>query len=152
MVLYNCISNLWQCHLYEHFVKQKYSSHLGTTIFSHDGMKKFYRVTKKSNNSYYNLTLSYTDSVKNIKDIVRLSDHCHQTLWFNCKSSKITHFASWTDFEGIHHKYFSSKQANICHCAKNHSCSKIGESKTKCNCDHASLIERHDEIQITEKV
>ena len=115
-------------------------------------MKKFHNITKCANTKCYNLTLTYTDPLKSIQDIIRKSDICFQTLWINCKSSKITNFASWSDFDGHHHKYFSSKKANVCECAKKKSCSKIGESRTKCNCDHSSLIERHDEIQITEKV
>ena len=124
----------------------------GTSIFSHNHENQFTNVTKCSSTSCFNLSLTYSDPIETIKKVVKESDHCFQTLWFGCQSSKITQFASWTDFNGNHHEYFSSNQNNICECAKNGSCSVIGQSKTECNCDHASPIERQDEIQIHDKV
>ena len=81
-------------------------------------MKKFHNITKCANTNCYNLTLTYTDPLNSIQYIIRKSDFCYQTLWFNCKSSKITNFASWSDFDGHHYKYFSSNKTNVCECAK----------------------------------
>ena len=119
----------------------------------HDHDDEVKNITYCIEKNCFNLTLNYNVDMDHIASLIEISDKCSQTITFTCYISKFSQFASWTDRNGNYHQFFTNSSINICECKKDDSCFKIQDIvEPNCNCDHSDVVQRQDEIKITNKV
>lgn len=119
----------------------------GETIVEHD-RPGFVDITP----STFNLSIEYKASMDHIKTLIQTSKECSQSIDFKCILSEITNFASWIDAQGIHKKFFTNPDRNICDCSLNSTCfSQNNLKETFCSCDYKDVNEHNDTITIRDK-
>lgn len=124
----------------------------GATIIHHDKPSK-YDITPCDGDKCFTIDVNYNDvTLRNIKDLLSVSEHCYQEITFDCVLAELTDYATWTGADGNHHEYFTNNESNSCQCDKTDSClSKNQRKPVSCNCDYKDSSPRQDKIRITSK-